>query len=209
MMTSDLPYTNIFTSITPDILHQLYQGVMKHLISWVTDICDEIDARVRQLPPNHTIRTFHKVVTDIPHLSIHQSGTLLAATRALLDFLYLSCYPIHTTESLSQIDEVLAQFHAHRGVFVKLGVRKHFNIPKLHFLCHYSHSITYYGTTNNYNTETTNCLHIDYAKDAYQASNRKDEYIQMTHWLEHRKKIMHHTNYISWRLSQVLNSPSS
>lgn len=146
---------------------------------------------------------------DIPHLSIHQSGTLLAATHALLDFLYLSCYPIHTTESLSQIDEVLAQFHAHRGVSVELGVRKHFNIPKLHFLCHYSHSITYYGTTNNYNTETTERLHIDYAKDAYRASNRKDKYIQMTHWLERREKIMHHTNYISWRLSQVLNSPSS
>ncbi|KAJ3911962.1 hypothetical protein F5877DRAFT_54695 [Lentinula edodes] len=229
----DLPYTNIFTSITPDILHQLYQGVMKHLISWVTDICgaDEIDARVRRLPPNHTIRTFHKgistlsrvsgtehkqmcsfilgVVTDIPHLSIHQSGTLLAATRALLDFLYLSCYPIHTTESLSQIDEALARFHAHRGVFVELGVRKHFNIPKLHFLCHYSRSITYYGTTDNYNTETTERLHIDYAKDAYRASNRKDEYIQMTHWLERREKIMHHTNYISWRLSQALNSSSS
>ncbi|KAH7873925.1 uncharacterized protein C8R40DRAFT_1171844 [Lentinula edodes] len=229
----DLPYTNIFTSITPDILHQLYQGVMKHLISWVTDICgaDEIDARVRRLPPNHTIRTFHKgistlsrvsgtehkqmcsfilgVVTDIPHLSIHQSGTLLAATQALLDFLYLSCYPIHTTESLSQIDEALAQFHAHRGVFVELGVRKHFNIPKLHFLCHYSRSITYYETTDNYNTDTTERLHIDYAKDAYRASNRKDEYIQMTHWLERREKIMHHTNYISWRLSQVLNSPSS
>ncbi|THU75446.1 hypothetical protein K435DRAFT_880805 [Dendrothele bispora CBS 962.96] len=54
----NLPYTNIFASITPDILHQMYQGVMKHLIAWLTEICgaDEIDARVRRLPPNHTIR---------------------------------------------------------------------------------------------------------------------------------------------------------
>ncbi|KAJ3815928.1 hypothetical protein F5876DRAFT_29486 [Lentinula aff. lateritia] len=227
---ADLPYTNIFASITPDILHQLYQGVMKHLISWVTDICgaDEIDARVRRLPPNHTIRIFHKgistlsrvsgtehkqmcsfilgVITDIPHLSAHQSNTLLAATRALLDFLYLSCYPIHTTESLSQLDEALSRFHAHREVFVQLGVRKHFNIPKLHFLCHYSRAITYYGTTDNYNTETTERLHIDFAKDAYRASNRKDEYVQMTHWLERREKIMHHKNYLSWRLSKQTSS---
>src|SRR4051794_4239226 len=28
------PLTNIYTSITPDVLHQLYQGVLKHLISW-------------------------------------------------------------------------------------------------------------------------------------------------------------------------------
>jgi len=29
----DLPYSDIYLGITPDILHQLYQGVMKHLIS--------------------------------------------------------------------------------------------------------------------------------------------------------------------------------
>ncbi|KAJ3920759.1 hypothetical protein F5877DRAFT_37399 [Lentinula edodes] len=228
----DLPYANIFASITPDILHQLYQGVMKHLISWVTSVCgaDEIDARVRRLPPNHTMRIFNKgistlsrvsgtehkqmcsfiigIVTDIPHLSAHQSDSLLAATRALLDFLYLSRYPIHTMESLSQLDEALASFHAHREVFVELGVRKDFNIPKLHFLCHYSRAITYYGTTDNYNTETTERLHIDLAKNAYRASNRKDEYVQMTRWLERREKIMYHTNYISWRLAEA-SSPSN
>ncbi|KAG1805320.1 uncharacterized protein BJ212DRAFT_1304105 [Suillus subaureus] len=42
----DLLYLNIFQSITPDILHQLYQGVMKHMISWITEIVGtaEVDA---------------------------------------------------------------------------------------------------------------------------------------------------------------------
>ena len=31
----DLPYVHIYRSITPDILHQLYQGILKHMIGWV------------------------------------------------------------------------------------------------------------------------------------------------------------------------------
>ncbi|KAJ3719415.1 hypothetical protein C8R42DRAFT_584463, partial [Lentinula raphanica] len=222
---AELPYTNIFASITPDILHQLYQGVMKHLISWLVSICgaDEINARVRRLPPNHTIRIFrrgistlsrisgaeHKqmcafilgVVTDIPGLSRHQSSSLLTATWALLDFLYLASYPIHSSESLDQMDMALACFHEYREIFVSCGPREHFNIPKLHFLCHYARAIRFYGTTDNYNTETTERLHIDFTKNAYRASNHKDEYPQMTRWLECREKMAYYANYLDWRSS--------
>ncbi|KAJ3723812.1 hypothetical protein C8R42DRAFT_719715 [Lentinula raphanica] len=223
----NLPYTNIFASITPDILHQLHQGVMKHLISWLTAICgaDEIDARVRRLPPNHSIRIFHKgistlsrvsgtehkqmasfilgVITDIPSLTPNQSNILLAATRALLDFLYLASYPIHSSESLALLEKALDSFHRNRNIFIELKVRANFNLPKLHFLAHYVRAIKYYGTTDNYNTETTERLHIDLAKDAYRASNHKDEYAQMTRWLERREKIFHHTDYVAWRLSSA------
>ena len=41
-----------------------------------------------------------------------------------------------------------------------------------------------FGTTDNYNTEATEWLHIDYAKDAYQATNHKDKFVQMTKWLK-------------------------
>ena len=42
-----LLYTHIFHSITPNILHQLYQGVIHHLISWLKKCYSsvEIDAR--------------------------------------------------------------------------------------------------------------------------------------------------------------------
>jgi len=42
----DLKGVNIFDSITPDILHQVHQGVIKHLVNWIKSIFGpaEIDA---------------------------------------------------------------------------------------------------------------------------------------------------------------------
>lgn len=67
----DLPYVNIFQSITPDILHQLHQGVVKHLIGWLRTACSDsvIDERVRRLPPNHSIRIFLKGITSLSRVS--------------------------------------------------------------------------------------------------------------------------------------------
>ncbi|KAJ8090877.1 hypothetical protein PM082_024799 [Marasmius tenuissimus] len=127
---------------------------------------------------------------------------LLTSIRALLDFLYLACYPIHSDDSLTSLEASLAKFHENKAIFIKLGVCEHFNIPKLHFLCHYVRDIKLYGTCDNYNTETTERLHIDFVKDAYQASNCKDEYAQMTRWLERCEKVIHHTNYLEWRDTQ-------
>ena len=64
----NLPFLNIYQSIAPDVLHNLYQGIVKHLISWIRAIYsdDEIDARCRRLPPNHNTRLFIK---GISHLS--------------------------------------------------------------------------------------------------------------------------------------------
>ncbi|KAG6849114.1 hypothetical protein H0H93_011213, partial [Arthromyces matolae] len=64
---------------------------------------------------------------------------------------------------------------------------------------HYSKAIKLYGTTDNVNTQYTERLHIDLAKDAYAASNRKDEFSQMTIWVERKEKMMRHSQFIEWR----------
>jgi hypothetical protein len=217
-----LPFSNIFLSITPDILHQLLQGVMKHLVAWVKKPSvfgpEEIDARCRRLPPNHNITPFTKGITKLSRVSGQEHKNmcrillglivdlrlpdgqspvrLVRAIRALLDFLYLSQYPSHTTDTLSRLNDALSRFHDNKNVLVDLGTRAHFNFPKLHSLIHYASSITLYGTTDNYNTEQSERLHIDFAKDAYRATNRKDEYPQMTKWLERSEKIKCHAAYI-------------
>ncbi|EPQ50619.1 hypothetical protein GLOTRDRAFT_50393 [Gloeophyllum trabeum ATCC 11539] len=225
-----LPYVNIFQSITPDILHQLYQGVMKHVISWVTNACGaaEIDARCRRFPPNHHIRLFTKgistlskvtgrehaqmcqlllgLITDIRLPDGLSSARLVRATRAILDFCYLAQYPVHTDDTLKLLEVALQAFHENKGIFVDLGIRNDFNLPKLHALLHYFISIKIFGTTDNYNTEYTERLHIDFTKDAYRATNHKDEYPQMTRWLERREKVLRHDKYVRWRIA---GSPAS
>lgn len=221
----DLPYANPFRSITPDVLHQLYQGIIKHLISWIIEAygAEEIDARCRRMPPNHNIRLFMKgisslsrvtgqehdqmcrillgLVIDIPLTGRVSSAPLVRSVRALLDFLYLAQYPIHTDETLNLLEDALSRFHQNKYIFVDLGIREGFNIPKLHFARHYVELIKLFGTVDNFNTEYTERLHIDLAKDAYLATNFKDEFSQMTMWLERKEKILRHDQYIKWRLN--------
>ncbi|KAI0712997.1 hypothetical protein C8Q72DRAFT_790344 [Fomitopsis betulina] len=94
-------------------------------------------------------------------------------------------------------------FHDKKDVFIHLGVHDQFTIPKLHMMLHYTRAIRSYSTTDNYNTESTEHLHINFAKEAYRASNHKDEFPQMTKWLERREKILQHANYVEWCLQQV------
>ena len=217
-----LPLSNIFLSITPDVLHQLLQGVMKHVIAWVATPNvfgpEEIDARCRRLPPNHNIMIFTKGITTLSRVSglehknmcrillgllvdlrlpEGQSPTrLIRAVRALLDFMYLAQYQSHTADTLSRLENALSRFHENKDIFIDLGARRNFDFPKMHSLMHYAASIKLFGTTDNYNTEQSERLHIDFAKDAYRATNHKDEYPQMTTWLERQEKIQRHTAYL-------------
>ena len=82
-----------------------------------------------------------------------------------------------------------------------MGIHEHFKIPKLHLLLHYVMYIKLFGSTDNYNTQYTERLHIDLAKGAYHATNHRDEYLQMTLWLEQREKVYHHDQYVTWWLA--------
>lgn len=154
-----LPFTNIFLSITPDILHQLHQGISKYLIRWLIQFWgEEIDACCSRLPPNHNAWHFYKGITMLSNLTGqehkdicriilglvadltlpgNQSARLTRAIRVLLDFIYLSQYSVHATKSLNTLDDALCRFYEDKDIFIKLGARQHLNLPKLHSLTHY------------------------------------------------------------------------
>ena len=139
------------------------------------------------------------LVIDIPLAGGLSNVRLIQAVRALLDFLYLARYPVHTDETLELLDDALARFHSAKEIFVDLGIRESFNIPKLHFVQHYVMFIRLYGTTDNFDTAYTEHLHIDFTKHAYVATNHKDEFTQMAKWLERKEKIFRHEQYLKWQ----------
>jgi hypothetical protein len=201
------PLCDIHQAIVPDILHQLYQGVFKHLVGWCQQAlgAGRLDARIRALPPSYGVRHFKNGISVLSQVSggerKNMAKILLAclvgvmpkngiiAVTALLDFIYIAQYSAHNATTLGYLDDALTRFYQHRDYFIKLGVREDFNIPKFHSLLHYITSIKLFGTTDNYNTELFERLHIDFAKEGWRASNRKGEFPQMINWLSRHEKI--------------------
>ncbi|KAG1899967.1 uncharacterized protein F5891DRAFT_1128711 [Suillus fuscotomentosus] len=95
-------------------------------------------------------------------------------------------------------DNALAVFHAHKDVLQELAVHEHFNIPKLHQLSHYVQSIKLFRAADRFNTELPKCLHIDFTKEAYHASNKHDYEEQMVLRLQHQESIFWRTTYLEW-----------
>ncbi len=134
----------------------------------------------------------------------------ISAIKSCLDFIYLAQYKTHDTATLDYLENALKEFHKHRPYFIETGIREDFNIPKFHSLVHYVESIKLFGTTDNYNTEMFERLHIDFAKEGWRASNLRDEFPQMIHWLSRQEKINQLETKIltATRPSEPVNAPS-
>ncbi|KAJ7877600.1 hypothetical protein B0H14DRAFT_2269561, partial [Mycena olivaceomarginata] len=80
---------------------------------------------------------------------------------------YYAQFQSHTSGTLDALQTSLDTFHANKHILIKLGIREHFNIPKIHSLQHYVDRIRSLGSADGYNTEAPERLRIDFAKNAY------------------------------------------
>ncbi|KAG8732259.1 hypothetical protein FRC11_014812 [Ceratobasidium sp. 423] len=212
------PYVDLGSFLTPDLLHQVHKGVMKdHLIKWATSILGKstVDERYTSMPEVHGIRHFKNGISTVsqwtgrelkemvkvllPVLSDSDPAVVRAA-HALMDFMYLAHGTSLSDEDLDAMDDAIRTFHDHKAVFQELGAvttdKGFHGIPKLHMISHYVHLIRELGTPDGYNTETSERLHIDFAKMGYRASNKVNATKQMALYIQRLEAIAMHAAYL-------------
>lgn len=204
----------------PDLLHQVWQGLIKHLTVWIIVIVGkvEVDARVRRLAPCHGSRHFkngitglaqisgreHRqiatfllaIVQGVPGLSAPDQVDLSSATRALIDFAYLAEYRQHDEDTLAEMKNRLDMWDKHKEVFIRLTWRDNLDLPKLHGFQHYIDSIRRVGSLKYLSTDESEKAHIYVAKRPFESSNKREPKGQMVTIYDRWDKVRLHANWM-------------
>ncbi|QRV77014.1 plasma membrane ATPase 4 [Ceratobasidium sp. AG-Ba] len=211
-------YTDMGCLLTPDLLHQLHKGVLKdHLTKWAAHIVGSkvIDERHKTMPEYHGMRHFKNGISSVSQWTGRElkemakvllpviadcNHEVVQAARSILDFVYLAHSSALTDGELEVMEKALRTFHAHKQVFRRngaLATKKGFHaIPKIHMISHYTHIIRKLGTPDGYNTETSERLHIDFAKLGYRASNKVNATKQMALYIQRIEALAMHASYL-------------
>ena len=152
-----------------DDLHQLYQDILKHLISLCQTAMSpkELDQCIHTLPPAYSICHFKNGLSALSQISGNERKNMakillgcligaipkqgLLAVKSILEFVYLDQYSMHDSDTLQYIEDTLITWEENCPLFLKTGICNDFNIPKFHSLLHYTDSIHLFGATDNYN----------------------------------------------------------
>ena len=153
-------HVDICRIVCPDNLHGLHKFLYDHLMTWLTNTIGESELDRRFMAQPHIVgaRNFDAGISHISQWSgkghrdlerhivpvIANAGGIspgiMKATRALLDFIYIAQFPLHSDMSLNALQADLSTFHNNKNAFIANGSRagtsyrshEHPQTPQLH-----------------------------------------------------------------------------
>jgi hypothetical protein len=213
---ASVPNSNFHTSIMPDLLHQLYQGMIRHVVKWTKKVVgvELVDKCVKAMPGAVGLRNFAKGISKVTQWTGRESKEMakqllpvvagqkvikadfVSLVRCMLDFTFRAHQSQMTESDIERLNRALGGFHLKKAALVSVGIYDSVdqlnNVKKLHMLTHYSSAIREMGTPDGYNTESPEHLHIIYAKRGWRASNKVRPLPQMIKFIQRYEAIRIH-----------------
>ncbi|KAG8731844.1 hypothetical protein FRC10_001428 [Ceratobasidium sp. 414] len=206
---ANLPYVDFHATLMPDLLHQLYQGMIKtHLIAWLKKTIGkrQFDAYFMAMPKAEGMRHFGQAAED----SEKVDSDLTRLTRALIEFTYRAHASRMSDEALDRLDKALEEFHQLKGVLISAGIYEDDSrfdlIAKLHQLSHYTGCTREMGTPDNFSTKGPEHLHIESAKAPWRASNKVRPTVQMVKFMQRYEALRIQRAYVDRFLGSIASA---
>ncbi|KAJ1310634.1 hypothetical protein OPQ81_009163 [Rhizoctonia solani] len=218
---ADIPFTNFHMSIMPDLLHQLYQGLIKmHAIAWSQKVISKskLNQCFKSMPKAAGMRHFSKGISKIQQWTGRESkemakqllpiiagqgvnSNFIALIQSITNFTFRVHQSWMTDSEVNELECSLLLLHEKKSVLKTLKIYKLLkslnHVKKLHMASHYSRLIREMGTLDGYSTEGLEHLHMIYTKRGWHASNKVKPLPQMIKFIQRYEAIRIHRVYMN------------
>jgi hypothetical protein len=104
---------------------------------------------------------------------------MVRTISAFMEFCYLVRRSQIDEDTLDAIDAAVDRFHRERLIFIELGIREDFSLPRQHSLVHYRPLIELYGAPYGVSSDATETKHKTAVKEPWRRSSRNQPLGQM------------------------------
>ena len=119
------------------------------------------------------MKVFIPVISGLVHPGI------VRTISTFLEFCYLVCRSQIDESVLDELDATTERFHKERKIFIELGIRDDFLLPRQHSLKHYRSLIQMFGAPNGLCSSITESKHTKAVKEPWRRSSRNEPLGQM------------------------------
>jgi len=202
-----------------DLLHGIKKFIYDHIVVWVTNLIgkEPLDCRFMMQPHfvGSEMRNFPLGISQLKQVQGKEFRAIISqllcvmagaegvedahliAVCTFLDFSMMCSFPVHTEQTLAQMDRCLEIWHKHKVAFINSGAcsskkgkpMDHFKIPKAHRHNHITQQIEILGAMKGFDQEPYETIHIDMVKDPYRHTNRRNFDVQIIKIIQRNESL--------------------